>query len=191
LGDGKLLGAQAAFGELRPVGAGVDVLQVVAKRFAFLLEREADEIEERLGGLLIGKREPDNGGVNLWRRPEGAGRDFHYDLDGRSGLCGDAQVTVVAGGWRGAEAVGDLLLNEKYGRLNRGASRENALENRRRDVVGEIAGQRRRSPLGEVGVEDVGVVNMQPRVAGKSSLERGDHQRVEFDGVYVGAGCQQ
>ena len=79
----------------------------------------------------------------------------------------DGEVAVFARARQGYQAIGDLLLDEEDSARKRGTA--DLLEDRRGDVVREVAGDGGGSPLGEVGLEDVGLVDFEARFGGEAA----------------------
>ena len=106
-----------------------------------------------------------HGGIHFGRRLECAGLHVEQQADSREQRRLYRQEAVVAGAGRGHQSLGDLLLNQEDGA--RKGETHRLFENRRRDVVGQVADNRLPAPLGQIGVEDVALDHLQARFAGK------------------------
>jgi len=153
--DAELLGAEVALG---PGGYLVSVEggEVVAEGFAFLAEGPAGEKQNtrRVGGRRPGS-EAHGGGVDFGGRGEGSGRDSEEKRGGCEQVGLYREIAVVASSGLGGETLRDFALHQQYGPAEERPQREDLVENGRGDVVGQVAGDDGRSPLGEVRLEDV------------------------------------
>lgn len=100
------------------------------------------------------------GGIDLWRWSEGGAWYLRDELDIADEVGGYGQIAVGASaGWR-EEAVRNFALHEKDSGGKAGVEREEFIDYRRRDVIRQITGDDRGTPLREVGCESVGVVDV-------------------------------
>ena len=85
--------------------------------------------------------EAQDGGVDVGRRREGAGREREEVLDVRVDLREGGERAVVADAGRGGDAVGDLALHHEHGAAEEAGARggEEVEQDVGGDVVGEVA----------------------------------------------------
>lgn len=139
-------GVDAGLRESLGYDCGIDFCgaEIVGQRFALLREGETDEADERFlhdaEFFKAGSEFPaEDGGVNLGRRSEGRGRKREELLGGAVHLRGDGEGAVVARAGFGADAVGDFALDHEHGGVEGGVALGEAKQNRRGDVVREVA----------------------------------------------------
>src|SRR3954447_21574751 len=95
--------------------------------------------------------------MNLWWGLEGRGWDAEQQLRLGVYLHLHRQVPVIAAARSGGDPFGNFLLDQKDGVEQIRAESENMFHDRRRNVIGEVAGHLDRPPLAKIALENVGV----------------------------------
>ncbi len=133
--------------------------------------------------------EPTSGGGR--KAPQGKAQG---EVRARVKLRDDGKVAVLLAAGAGGEARGDFELNDDVDFVDLTGELEKMVEDRRSDVVGEIAVDAHAAPGGEggeVGLEDVagndGEIGMFLREALQADNERG----IEFDGDHRSATAKE
>ena len=203
-GDGQLFGAEAGFGESVDEFSWVRGREVVAEGFALLVKTHSGEFQElwhvgdaEVGGGVAG-REFDDGAFDFGRRAEGGGGDFEDALDVGLDLGGDAEVAVVAAAGSGADACRDFGLHQEDG-LRDVLCREGAFEDRRGDVVRQVADDGARAPGAEIDLEDVALDDREAAFGdrrGEFLIQVGNQDGVKLDrddalGAFEEALCER
>ena len=169
-----------------------EVAEIVRERFAFLSEAGLRKIQKLFSvtdaRLRAGAGEPkcDERRSNFWRRAERTGREFEDKFRPRVELGGDGKIAIVfVAGLRG-EAESYFQLDDNVDFVDLIGKREKSMEDRRSDVVGEIAIEAD-APAGreraQVGIEDVTGNDGEIRVLTGEILQALDERRVEFDRI--------
>lgn len=165
--------------------------EIIRQRFAFLREAGSQEGCKRAGidaelEVMRVEDPAENGGVDLGRRRECAGRQgkqlFHVAVE----LDGDREQAVVAGAGLGCDAVGDFALDHKDGAVDSLFVGCEVQQDVRGEVVGQVAddeqlfvrpGERR-----EIDIEDVAFDDFDIALRCEAVAEAWGQVAVEFDG---------
>ena len=163
-----MLGAQTRFRQ-RIDSIPVICAQIIPQRFTLMRKTTAHEFEQ---GRQIGRQfwpavEQHGGGIHFGRRRERAGRHFADQFNLANSLRRDREVAVVARTRFGEQALGHLPLHQENGGGEAFVELQKAFDNRRCNVVGQVARDDGGSPLRQVSGQDIGVVNSEFGVAGK------------------------
>ena len=172
--------------------------QRVRQRLAALLERRphqpVDRLEPRHRHRRRPERQPDDRRVDLRRRPEGARRQRQDARPVREQAEHHRQRAVVAAAGAGEDAVGDLALQHHRGVADpAGGARqgEDAEQDRRRQVVGQVADDAHRAAprRQHAGVVEGEEVAGDERQRGRDPFgERRGEVAVDLDGANGDAG---
>ena len=180
-----LFGAQSRLGQF-PRGGTVASGQVVAQRLALLPEAQAGEFEEPAGveaefAGAVARIEYDYGGIHCGRRIEGRrrNRERHPRIGPEPPPHG--QIPVVSRSRPGGQAFGHFLLHQKNRARRSRAHFERALDNRCGGIVGQVPGNHRRRPAGEIRLEGVRGDEIEPRLAPQPALEDADHPGIDLE----------
>ena len=191
IGDRQLLGTR-----IRAHAGGLDRFAVaefrqrVAQGLATLPERVAHHVGEAPGvgdadGLRCAWHQPHHCRVHLRRRPERSGRYVEQRVHRAVRLQHHAEPAVdLAAGLR-AHAVDDLLLQHEDHVVDRRSVVERVEQDRRGQVVGQVADQPQRACVagqrGEVDLQHVAVDHRQGAVRLRGLRQREDQIAVELD----------
>ncbi len=184
LAHAELFGAEPGLGEgvndVARHGGG----EIVPERLAFLPETAGEEAAE--GGQVGGERgiersQPDDGAIDLWRRPEGGGFDEKQLFDAALRLHAGGEIAVIAAAGGGGKARGHFPLYQEDGALQQGAKREGPVDDGRGDVVRKVAADGGGPPLREVRREDISLDDADAGIRLIPQAERGGEGGVEFD----------
>jgi len=110
------------------------------------------------------------------------GRRLHLEqqLDGGVERRLDGEEPVVAAARLGRQTLGDFLLNQEN--RARKAQANRLFQDRRRDVVWQVAGDHRRAPAREIGIEHVRAHHFQARLARESVFQVAGQVWIHLDG---------
>ena len=100
-------------------------------------------------------------------------------------LRGDGQVAVIARAWIRYEAVGDFQLHYEVGRIDALRVREEEMQNRRGDVVGDISvdvKSRSGGGFGEIEFQDIRLDERDVGPILHAAAHLGCEVRIDFDG---------
>ena len=177
-----------------------DLAEIVRKRFAFLPEAGLHKIQKIFrvadAGFPTGAGEPkcDQRRSNFWRRAKRTGREFEHELGPRVELGGDGKIAIVFVARLCGEAQSHFQLDDNLDFIDLVGEREETVEDRRSNVVGEIAVDAD-APAGseraQVGFEDVAWNDGEIRVLGGESLKPRDERRVELDRINRNAAADE
>lgn len=168
--------------------------EIVPERLTFLPETVREEAAE--GGQVGRERrtersQPDDGAIDLRRRPEGGRFDEEQLLNTALRLHAGGEIAVVAAAGGGGKARGHFPLHQEDGALQQGAERERPFDDGRGDVVRQVAADGGGPPLGEVGGEDIGFDDADAGIGLVPQAESGGERGVEFDqDQFGGAGAK-
>ena len=150
---------------------------------AFLWRHAGTELEFC---AFAGEPERDEGGSDFRRRIERVARNFEDKFRTRVELGNDGKIAVVASAGLGSEAVRHFSLNDDVNFVDEVGEIEEAVKNRRGDVVGKVAidaDAAAGSDRGDVRFENVaGNDGEIGELFGKAAKSR-DERRINFDGV--------
>jgi len=183
-----LFRSQAGLRERVDGFAGIGAGEVVTQGFPLLAEAEAYECDEgvRIGDAEFGGAragvDADDGRVDFGRRMEGAGLDREEQGNGSEERGVDGEETVIARAGLRGEPLRHLLLDEEDAAAKVGAYRQDLFHDRRGDVVRQVAGDDRRTPAGEVGLQDVGADDFEIGGGGEFGAQVVGETGVDFDG---------
>ena len=182
--------------------------EVVGEGLSFLGEADAEKSGEAWGVDLQlrearGELETEDGGVDVGWRGKGGWGEGEEVLDLGVHPGGGGEHAVVADAGEGGDAIGDLALHHEDGAFERGGEGggEEFEQDVGGDVVGEVADDVEAVRLGlgafafefeqcgEVGFEDVGLVDADVGMIAEAEGEFGGEGGVELDSdETVGAG---
>jgi len=174
--------------------------QIVGKRLALLREGLAQEALEAAfidAQFLEARSKPPakDRGVHIGRRRKCFGRQRKERLGGPVHLESNGEQTVVARAWMGGDAVGNFALNHEDGEVERGVAGRQLEQDRRGDVVGQIADHaeplaRRSGNLIEIEVEYV-LFKDRDFVGRKLRAQLCGEVMIQFDSNHAACFCGQ
>jgi len=166
-------------------------LQVVQQRFTFLRKAQFHKIQKlrfvdvRELGAFAGQTQSEQRGVHFRRRAERAAGNVQHEFGPREVLCQDGKIAVVARAGLGGEAQRDLVLDDNVNLVNELRIGEQVMQDRRRDVIGQVAVNPDAPPLaehGDVRIENVRGNNLKICEAFFEAAHASGQLRVKFDG---------
>lgn len=211
LGDGELLGTGIG-AQIEGFQRFADAIwlgeraQVVDQRLALFREAHFYKIQElrcgcgRIGGFenefraLARKTEGDERGGDVGRRTESSAGNLEDDFRARVELREDGEIAVVARAWTGGEAFGNFLLNDDVDFIYERGEAEEVLENRRSDVVREVAIKANAAAggeSGEIGFEDVSANDIEMGKLLGETAQAWEQTGIHFDGMDGIAGSEK
>ena len=183
----------------RAFGSG-ERAQIVGQGLALLSETGFYEVEKScgVGGWhgcgLAGKSQGNERRGHFRRRAKSCGWQAEDKFRAGIELSGDGEIAVLAGRGAGGEASGDFELDDDMGFVNVSGVLEKVMEDRRSDVVREIAVDAHAAAGGkgrEIGFEDVCRNDGEIGMSLCETLESGDEGAIEFNGDYGSAGLEE
>ncbi len=133
------------------------------------------------------RHEPHDRGPNLRRRRERARSDVEACLRAHRERQHDGEAPVLLAAWRRGHALDDLALQHHVQILDDGCELEQMKQQRRRDVVGQVADDAQRARPGresaEVELQRIGFVDDQPLGMRHAARQRGRELAIDLDDV--------
>ena len=143
---GASVRAKAAVGEsVLDAGLGGDGAQIVSQSLPFMRETALEKFEEAVvvlnaeGRASAGQRHGHKGGGDLWRRLESSRGNAQLDFWACVELAKSGQIAVIAATGPRDDPRGNLELDHDHDGRNACGGGEEALKDRRSNVVGKIA----------------------------------------------------
>ena len=160
--------------------------QIVANCFTLVAEAETHKVEKRLAiqgrELRFGLRnQSHHRRVHFGRWTKRPGGHGEKQLGRAQKLRLHAQVTVIARSRARRQSLGHFLLHQKHRAIQLRAERQRLFQDGRGNVIRQIPGHGHRSPLREVGLQNVRLHQREPRLIAKLGAQVLHQHRIDFD----------